>query len=178
MSDPAMRSFGERERQEPDEVEGVRLRPMELEDLDQVIEIERESFQEPWCRDHFVYEILLSEVSEVTVAVVEGAVAGYTVAWLLEDAVHLANVAVRKDLRGKGIGRKLVEAVLDRARSTGAGRVLLEVRRSNLEAQNLYRSLGFIEAGVRKNYYQGEDAILMEWRAVEQGAGEVEGAED
>jgi ribosomal-protein-alanine N-acetyltransferase len=136
---------------------------MELSDLDQVMDIEREAFSEPWARGCFEHEILVLDASELTVAISQENILGYTVAWFLDDEVHLANVAVRQRFRGGGIGRALVEAVMSRAKQTGAERVVLEVRRSNAEAQRLYETLGFLPAGVRKNYYtkEKEDAILM-----------------
>jgi len=139
------------------------LRPMELSDLDQVMEIERQAFVEPWAKGCFEYEILVLDASELTVAVSRDRILGYTVAWFLDDEVHLANVAVEKRSRGLGIGRTLVEAVMNRAVEEGAERVALEVRRSNVEAQRLYETLGFVRSGVRKNYYakEKEDAILM-----------------
>jgi ribosomal-protein-alanine N-acetyltransferase len=139
------------------------IRPMELGDLDQVMEIERESFSEPWSRGCFEHEILLLDASELTVAASKDEILGYTVAWFLEDEVHLANVAVCTGFRGRGVGRTLVEAVMSRAVQSRAKRVVLEVRRSNSEAQRLYETLGFVPVGVRKNYYtkDKEDAILM-----------------
>jgi ribosomal-protein-alanine N-acetyltransferase len=139
------------------------LRPMELGDLDQVMAIERESFCEPWTKGCFEHEILVLDASELTVAVSQEDVLGYTVAWFLDNEVHLANVAVRERFRGRGIGRTLVETVMSRAMEVRAEKVVLEVRRSNLEAQKLYETLGFLRVGVRKNYYtkEKEDAILM-----------------
>jgi ribosomal-protein-alanine N-acetyltransferase len=144
--------------------EDFALRPMQLDDLDQVIEIERESFGEPWSRKNFEYEMLQLAASELVVAVAGEVVLGYTVTWFLGEDVHLANVAVRADTRECGVGRALVEGVIARARRAGARRVLLEVRESNHEARNLYDSLGFHQVGIRRNYYkkEREDAILME----------------
>ena len=151
------------------------LRRMTIGDLGQVMEIEREAFREPWPRQSFEQELLVLDASELTVAVSENAVLGYTVAWYLDEDVHLANVAVRRGFRERGIGRALVEAVMDRAREAGAERIVLEVRRSNVEAQKLYETLGFLATGVRKNYYrmEKEDAILMtcHLRDVREGRG-------
>lgn len=139
------------------------LRPMTSEDLDQVIEIEKQSFSEPWSRKNFEYELLQLDASELTVAQAGGRIIGYTVTWFLGDEVHLANVAVRTEGRKRGVGRALVEDVIARARHSGARRVLLEVRESNYDARRLYASLGFLPVGIRRNYYrkEKEDAILM-----------------
>ncbi len=74
------------------------------------------------------------------------------------------NVAVRKDLCGRGLGTLLVENILRMCREKGADFVSLEVRPSNVSAISLYQRLGFVEVGRRKGYYEnGEDALLMEF---------------
>ena len=140
------------------------LRPMTLEDLSRVLEIERESFSEPWSRSNFEYEILHLDVSELMVAESDGNVIGYTVTWFLDEEVHLANIAVRNGFRERGVGKALVLDVMARAMGEGAAKILLEVRESNVEARKLYESLGFRAVGIRKNYYrkEKEDAILMQ----------------
>jgi len=151
------------------------LRPMETNDLDQVLEIETESFVEPWTRQNFEQEIESPSASEMMVALLEKKVVGYSVTWYLEHEVHLANVAVRKSCRARGIGRALVEEVLDRARSEGAAQIVLEVRESNVEAIKLYETLGFRTVGLKRNYYkkENEDAILMRCLLGGNAAGEV-----
>jgi ribosomal-protein-alanine N-acetyltransferase len=151
------------------------LRPMELGDLDQVLEIETESFVEPWTRANFEEEIGGLGDSTLTVALLGEKVAGYSVTWYLPDHVHLANVAVRGDCRGRGIGRALVEDVIENAARGGVGKIMLEVRESNVEARRLYETLGFRAVGVKRNYYtkENEDAILMRYALEERGAGGV-----
>lgn len=139
------------------------LRPMSVLDLDQVLEIETQSFAEPWTRGNFEFEIESHGASALTVALSRNKVVGYSVTWFLENGVHLANIAVREDCRGQGIGRALVEEVMDRARMEGAGSISLEVRESNVEARKLYETLGFRAVGLKRGYYkkENEDAILM-----------------
>ena len=143
--------------------ENLDLRHMSAQDLDQVLEIETESFVEPWTRENFEQEISGLGESVLMVAVMGGRIVGYSVTWYLEDEVHLANVAVREDCRGRGIGRALVEDVMRSARDTCAGKIMLEVRESNVEARRLYETLGFRAVGIKRNYYkrEGEDAVLM-----------------
>ena len=88
---------------------------------------------------------------------------GYAGAWIILDESHITNIAVAEDARGRGIGRKLTEELLRVLSNLGAGYATLEVRVSNLRAQNLYQSLGFISVGKRKRYYEdnNEDAYLM-----------------
>ena len=84
--------------------------------------------------------------------------------WHVVDEIHITNLAVHPDLRRRGFGRNLIQEVRKFAESSRAKRLLLEVRRSNFSAQNLYRELGFSPIGVRRGYYEdtSEDALVME----------------
>ena len=75
----------------------------------------------------------------------------------------MTNIAVRQDCRGRGLGRMITRALMQYASNLGAEYLTLEVRQSNVTAQNLYKSLGFVKVNVRKRYYEdtGEDAWLM-----------------
>jgi ribosomal-protein-alanine N-acetyltransferase len=76
---------------------------------------------------------------------------------------HILNVAVHPDFRRRGVGAALIGEAVAEARSRDAQLMLLEVRRSNLEARRLYRKFGFEERRLRRNYYgPGEDALVME----------------
>ena len=77
----------------------------------------------------------------------------------------MTNVAVSGSRRGEGIGRLLMETLMELARENGMGSMTLEVRVSNMVARHLYETLGFAEAGIRKNYYSEtkEDALIL-WR--------------
>lgn len=89
--------------------------------------------------------------------------AGYSDYWLVYDEVHLLNIAVHPDFRRRGIGRLMVERVLEAGRQIHGRQVILEVRRSNQAARKMYDGLGFEMVGVRKGYYHdsGEDALVM-----------------
>ncbi|MEW5762805.1 MAG: ribosomal protein S18-alanine N-acetyltransferase [Bacillota bacterium] len=133
------------------------------EHIDQVLEIEASSFPTPWPRQTFEFEVLYNELAEYVVAVEGGRVVAYGGMWLVLDEAHVTNVAVHPAYRGRHIGRALMLELIRRARARGATRMTLEVRPSNTVARNLYKSLGFVEKGVRKKYYQDnkEDAIIM-----------------
>jgi ribosomal-protein-alanine N-acetyltransferase len=89
-------------------------------------------------------------------------VAGYLIAWLVAEEIHILNVAVEPGLRRHGIGRALVEQTLALGKQQGSAMVLLEVRRSNEGAIRLYAELGFETLRVRHAYYgDGEDALEM-----------------
>jgi ribosomal-protein-alanine N-acetyltransferase len=143
------------------------IAPMTRMHLDEVMAIERASYTNPWSRQGFEHEIENESLSWSRVALtVERApeVAGYCVVWFVLEHLHLQNLAVHPRHRRRGLGRALVLAALDVGLARGARTALLEVRRSNLAAQTLYRALGFRHTFDRKDYYSDprEDALLFE----------------
>ncbi|MEW6334391.1 MAG: ribosomal protein S18-alanine N-acetyltransferase, partial [Thermodesulfobacteriota bacterium] len=92
-----------------------------------------------------------------------GGLWGYIVYWRVDDEFHLHKIAVRPDMRRKGIAFRLMDEAIRRSRLEGARRATLEVRRSNRPAQRMYAKFGFSVAGVRPAYYEdtGEDALIM-----------------
>ena len=134
------------------------------DDLAGVMEVDRSSFAAPWSREMYNAELQNSGVSSIVVLrTPECRVAGYCSYWLVVDEVHINNVAVRPEYRGRGFGRCLVERVLRDGRSRGAIRALLEVRRGNAAARQLYEYLGFAAIGVRQAYYSEpvDDALVL-----------------
>jgi [ribosomal protein S18]-alanine N-acetyltransferase len=143
---------------------GYVFSPMRVADLDAVMEIERRSFSEPWTPGLFLHELKIPFSKTVLVRLQSdsGELAGYICRWLVGDEVHILNLAVHPNCRKSGIGRALVQLVLEEAEERHASIITLEVRRENAAAFALYHSLGFTERGVRRNYYgHGQDAIIM-----------------
>ena len=142
-----------------------RLAPARPEDLDEVARIERESFLVPWKREFFATE-LVEPFRYARVLVRDDGgwphIGGYLFAVCLYEEFHINKIATDAALRNRGLGRELIEDALERARSTGASHVTLEVRISNVPARHFYCSYGFREAYRRKAYYQdGEDALAL-----------------
>lgn len=139
---------------------------MSPEHLDQVFEIEQESYPAPWSRQVFSSEIKNS-FAHYIVAIVNEQVAGYGGMWLVLEEAQITNVAVHPDYRMKNIGKMLMMELIRRAALMGIFKLTLEVRPSNLIARHLYTTMGFIEKGLRKKYYtdNNEDAIIM-WKYV------------
>jgi ribosomal-protein-alanine N-acetyltransferase len=141
----------------------IAMRPMTLEDLEQVVDIEQTSFPRPWTKDHFRDELDSPNTFPLVAVASDGRVAGYLCPSQVLDEGEILDVAVRDDFRGQGIGRLLVTEALRLFREQGAQRVWLEVRTSNQAAISLYRALGFRQTGLRERYYEnGEDALLMD----------------
>ena len=135
---------------------------MTTADIENVIAIERASFQFPWSTRFFLDELQV-DCARSILAEVEGRIVGYVLFWFLPEEVDIHNIAVHPNFRRQGIGRLLLEQVVAAARRQDRVRVTLDVRFSNAPAQNLYRSFGFLTRGVRKGYYSdnGEDALVM-----------------
>ena len=138
------------------------IRRMTMADVDGVAAVEAATFPTPWSRDAFASE-MKNVAARYLVAERDGKIIGYAGAWIILDESHITNIALLKDERGQGIGRRLTHGLLQYLSNLGAAYATLEVRKSNEVAQNLYKSLGFIKLGVRKRYYEdnGEDALIM-----------------
>ena len=153
----------------PPEPQPIVFRRARREDVDRIVEIEKDGFKHPWSRDlvereldHSWSEVLLAAEVDAPDAPGER-VLGYIVFWLVHDEVHVLNVATALEARRRGVGRALMEAAEESGRARGARLSTLEVRRSNAPAIALYRAIGYRQVGVRPNYYteEHEDAIVM-----------------
>jgi ribosomal-protein-alanine N-acetyltransferase len=146
----------------------VKIREASADDLSEIVEIERLSFENPWSRESFVRELALPFSRTCVATKTNGSsetVVGYLCRWLVADECHILNVAVRPFARRCGIGERLMRHAICEAKREKARFVTLEVRRSNLAARSLYRKLSFEERRLRRNYYgSGDDAIVMELR--------------
>ncbi len=145
------------------EITRVEIAPMTTADIAAVLEIERRSFPTPWPRDAYVHELDHNRTAVYLVARRDEVIAGYAGMWVVMDEAHITTIAVDPPVRGQGIGERLLIGLIDRARERGARWIQLEVRRSNIVAQSLYRKYGFRDVGIRRHYYSdnGEDALVM-----------------
>ena len=141
------------------------VRPMTVEDLDGVMSVEFDSFLTPWSRTAFEEELTQNRLARYIVAAEDGNIVGYAGTWLVINEAHVTNVAVSGQHRREGIGRLLMEKLMELARDSGMDSMTLEVRVTNAAARHLYQQMGFVEAGIRKNYYSEtkEDALIL-WR--------------
>lgn len=146
----------------------MRIREMELADLNDVHEVDLASFTAPWSKETYKREIKENRYAHYFVIEADGVIIGYAGIWLVMDDAQITNIAISPRLRGYKIGEKLFGYVVQYAIARGAKRLSLEVRESNEVAQNMYRKFGLVSGGVRKNYYpdNGEDAVVM-WVDIE-----------
>lgn len=142
--------------------DAISFRPMTEADLDAVLKIEYAAFSHPWTRGIFLdgltsYECwLMFEGSQQV---------GHGVINVILDEAHLLNITVKPENQGRGLGLRLLEHLMSRARERAAAECFLEVRAGNASAYRLYERYGFNEIGRRRGYYPAadgrEDALVM-----------------
>jgi ribosomal-protein-alanine N-acetyltransferase len=137
------------------------IRPGEPSDADALITIEQSSSPHPWSMEVWHRE-LQAPHSRIVVAQKVGAeLIGYCLYWIIEEEIEVQNIAVAPAYRGRGVGKVLLESVLQRTQA----KAMLEVRKSNTVARALYEKCGFEVDAIRPRYYpDGEDAVLMSRR--------------
>jgi [ribosomal protein S18]-alanine N-acetyltransferase len=141
----------------------MNYRLMNLNDIETVVDIERESFTAPWSEEAFRNELTQNLFAKYMIMELEDQIVGYGGMWLIIDEAHVTNIAIREKYRGMGYGKLLLREMMKTAHWMGAERMTLEVRVSNERAQSLYRKMGFYPSGVRPAYYSDnlEDALIM-----------------
>ena len=143
---------------------GIVLRPMEINDLEKVLEIEKQSFCVPWTQDLFISELTRNKYARYFVLVKDNDVVGYLGLWHKGSSFHITNIAITEKLRRRGYGEKFLKFIEKIAVIYRIKKISLEVRRSNYIAQDMYRKYGYKVMRVLRNYYQEEreDALVME----------------
>ena len=144
------------------------LRPMLLDDIDTIMQIEPTIYSHPWTRGNFSDS--LNSSYSAWVLEDKNDVIGYALMMMVMDEAHLLNLSVAKTHQKQGLGRYLLEHMLKIAKGHKAANMFLEVRPSNISATALYENMGFCEMAVRRGYYPAdpkvsktgrEDAVLM-----------------
>lgn len=144
--------------------ESVIVAPMGPDDIDAVLELERQCFRPTWTRETLLEELdrdwaRVDVIRDLTL----GGVIAFANYWLVADELHVLNIATHPRERRVGHATRLLAHMLEVARGLPCRMITLEVRRSNEAAQRLYRRFDFRSVGVRPNYYADdqEDAIVM-----------------
>lgn len=138
---------------------------MNIDDINSILKISLLSFPEVWSRNSMEKEMLENKFARYLVAIADNMIVGYGGMWIIIDEAHITNIAVHPEYRSIGIGTTLLVGLLEASKKESVTGMTLEVRRSNMTAQSLYKKLGFVEEGFRKAYYSDnkEDAIIM-WK--------------
>lgn len=138
------------------------IRKMEEQDIRDVVAIEEETFSSPWSAESFIQES--KRVNNIYLVVEENEkVIGYCGLWGIAGEGQITNVAVSKENRNRGVGKQMLTRLLELGVEQGLEAFTLEVREGNKGALHLYESLGFLSAGLRKNFYSkpAENAVIM-----------------
>lgn len=140
----------------------MKIREMKVADLEQVMAIENALFSIPWSETGF-FSFLLRQDALFLVAEENGEILGFCGILIALDEGDLVKIGVVQERQSQGIGRKLLEALARKSGEKGVASIYLEVRAGNQAAIHLYKSLGFQQIGIRKDYYEypREDAVTM-----------------
>lgn len=146
----------------PVDISRLRYVRLQKEHLPEVLSLEHASYPDPWTQGMFHQE-MRNGPSHFYLAFHEDCLIAYGGFWMILDEVHITKITVAPPLRGQGLGRVFMSFLEARGAEAGGKVIRLEVRESNAPARGLYRSMGFEEIGIRKNYYavSAEHAIVM-----------------
>jgi ribosomal-protein-alanine N-acetyltransferase len=146
----------------------LRIRRLDLHDLNAIERIEKRAYPTPWSRSMFASE--LAKPTSICLGAFDvdgedGRLCGYLIVSRYVDAWHVMNVATDPNHRGRGIATMLLERLFELTANDARRGYTLEVRVSNSTAIALYERLGFRSRGIRRGYYTDnrEDALIM-WR--------------
>lgn len=145
------------------------IRSMTETDLEVVLSIEESCFSDAWTKQNFLDSLNEKTAHLLVIESESGDIAGYACLYQVLDEGEIVNVAIDPNCRQKGFGAALVNGLMNLGRELGAERFFLEVRKGNVAGRALYTSLGFVECGIRKGFYENpkEDAVLMMWEMSE-----------
>ncbi|WAW14664.1 ribosomal protein S18-alanine N-acetyltransferase [Peptostreptococcus equinus] len=143
----------------------MKYRNMKSDDINGVHEVEVSCFSDPWSLSAFKDELKNKLARYIVAENEDGKIVAYIGAWYILDEAHITNVAVHKDFRGQKIGDEMMCKFIEKCERDRLASITLEVRKSNIVAQNLYKKYGFLNGGLRKEYYgdNKEDALIM-WK--------------
>jgi len=132
-------------------------------DIPAVCAIERTSFSTTWPADAFYNELTTNKLAHYFVGRIGGRIVAYGGIWVIFEDSHVTTIAVDPDFRGRKFGELMLLHLVDEAIERGAAWMTLEVRESNVVAQELYRKYGFTTVTTRKGYYSdnNENALVM-----------------
>lgn len=139
------------------------IEEMKLEDLPEVLKLEKESFAAHWSEKDFLFELQENPYAKLYVLREEGRIIGYFDIWIIFERMEIASIAIAKDYRRRGLGYQMMQYINRIGRENECEFAFLEVRESNLPARNLYKKCGFIDLKIKRDYYQDnhEDAYEM-----------------
>ncbi len=148
------------QRQLEEASKNIEITPMSLEDFNQIADTLTSDFDAFWSSS-ILKEELNAENSNYLVAKWNQKIVGFAGIKILMDEADIMNIVVKKDYRNQGIGSLLLENLIDVSKNLNLTTITLEVMEENYPAIHLYRKLGFEQTGLRKNYYQDKNGLIM-----------------
>lgn len=143
----------------------INYRSSSLNDIDELLEIENESFVNPWKKEDLIYELTSNPLNKFLVIEIDGKIIGFIDYMITFNSATISQIAIKKEYRNKGYATNLLNKMEETFIKSGEDAVeyvTLEVRNSNINAQKLYEKNGYKKVTIKKNYYiDGEDAIYM-----------------
>ena len=141
--------------------------PMRRAHIRKIMPIEQQVYTRPWTAQVFVEELEQARVGKrhYLVGTIGDELVGYGGLLYVENDAHVTNIAVHPMWRSRGIATELLLDLAWEANRRGCEAMTLEVRHTNVAAQQLYRRFGFVPAGVRKKYYENRDDAIVMWCA-------------
>lgn len=138
------------------------VRSMNVDDLDDIIKIEKDLYKVPWNKEQYKYELEENEFSYLFVLEHDKVIVGYYGFWVMFENADITKVSIRREFQGKKLSNILMQDCLKRVALLGCEKINLEVRTNNYRAINLYKKYEFNEVIVRKDYYgKSEDALVL-----------------
>ena len=142
-------------------IENILIRPATERDIEAIYDIEIKSFNKPFTLENLRHEFRIA-FSIFIAAEIENRVEAYAIVWKVHDEIHLNKIAVSGEYRNRGIGRALVEYIINNVNPGYAKIMLIEVKERDTDARTFYKKLNFTETGSRSDYYIDDNAVLME----------------
>lgn len=136
------------------------IRKMNLEDFEKIRANLKSDFDDFW-NEHVFEKELQNEYSTYFVGLDGESIVGFAGVWQSVDVMHVTNIVVRKDMRNRKIGMKLLDKLISYAEEKNMEGITLEVNEENIIAQKLYKRFEFIEVGIRKKYYDDKNGIIF-----------------
>ena len=139
------------------------IRPLKIDDIQSVTQIEQASRPTPWSKNQFASELENKNSRPLILVKIESnTIVGYVISWIIAGEVQIQNLVVGQNYRGQGLGKLLLHTAISNGLDEGCDRAILEVRESNISAIKLYHQYQFGIVGRREGYYRdGETALLM-----------------
>ncbi|HHX12114.1 MAG TPA: ribosomal protein S18-alanine N-acetyltransferase [Clostridiales bacterium] len=146
----------------------MNIRKMTEADIAYVSAIEDDIFSDPWKEEDFLKAVDNPD-NDYLIVEIDNRLVAYCGYWGIPPEGYIYNVAVHKEYRRQQIAYHMLSFLMDRAKERGITKLTLEVRKSNIPAKSLYERLGFIELGIRKDFYTkpNEDGVIMWYEAIQ-----------